>query len=348
MINISDIFLSVEDTVESALKIITSGAVKIALVVNNNNQLLGTINDGDIRRGLLKRKLLEDSIEDIYFKNPIVVNEGTSKEELLHLCCENNISQIPIVNSENQVVGLHILDELLLPKKHENTVVLMAGGLGMRLRPLTDNMPKSMLHVGGKPILQIIVEGFAKHGFTNIVMCLGYKSGVIQDFFKDGDKFGVSIDYVLEDQRMGTAGALTLLKKRPNKSFFVMNGDLLTNVNFEQMLDFHESNNSQATMCVREYEIEVPYGVVSVKNENICSIKEKPIHSFFVNAGVYLLEPGCVDLIPENEFYDMTSLFEQLISGKNKIVSFPLQEYWLDVGNHSDFSKAQNDIKTCI
>jgi len=222
------------------------------------------------------------------------------------------------------------------------------GGLGKRLRPLTDNTPKPMLKVGGKPILQTIVEGFSKCGFANITMCLGYKSSVIQDFFQDGSRFGVNIDYIVEDQRMGTAGALTLLKKKPHESFFVMNGDLLTNVNFEKMLDFHESNNSKATTCVREYEIEVPYGVVSIKDENICSIKEKPTHSFFVNAGIYLLEPGCIDLIPENEFYDMTSLFEQLISEKDKTVSFPLQEYWLDIGNHSDFSKAQNDIKTCI
>ena len=347
MINISQICIFANSTIEEALNVINSGAVKIALVVNDDDQLLGALGDGDIRRGLLRKKTLNDTIEDIYSRNPVIAYEGHSSEELLRLCSTNRVSQIPIIGEDKRIIDLFFLDEEL-SKEHENTVVLMVGGLGKRLRPLTENTPKPMLKVGGKPILQTIVEGFSKHGFTNITMCLGYKSSVIRDFFQDGSRFGVNIDYIVEDKRMGTAGALTLLKKRPDKSFFVMNGDLLTKVNFEKMLDFHESNNSKATMCVREYEIEVPYGVVTINDENIYSIKEKPTHSFFVNAGIYLLEPECIDLIPENEFYDMTSLFEQLISAKNKTVSFPLQEYWLDIGSHSDFSKAQNDIKTCI
>ena len=347
MINISQICIFANSTIEEALNVINSGAVKIALVVNDDDQLLGALGDGDIRRGLLRKKTLNDTIEDIYSRNPVTAFKGHSSEELLRLCSMRRVSQLPIIDDDKQIIDLFFLDEEL-SKEYKNTVVLMVGGLGKRLRPLTDNTPKPMLKVGGKPILQTIVEGFSKCGFANITMCLGYKSSVIQDFFQDGSRFGVNIDYIVEDQRMGTAGALTLLKKKPHESFFVMNGDLLTNVNFEKMLDFHESNNSKATTCVREYEIEVPYGVVSIKDENICSIKEKPTHSFFVNAGIYLLEPGCIDLIPENEFYDMTSLFEQLISAKNKTVSFPLQEYWLDIGSHSDFSKAQNDIKTCI
>ena len=347
MINVLQICLLANSTIEESLSVIDAGAVKIALVVNDDDQLLGALGDGDIRRGLLRKKTLNDTIEDVYSRNPVIAYEGHSSEELLRLCSTNRVSQIPIIGEDKRIIDLFFLDEEL-SKEHENTVVLMVGGLGKRLRPLTENTPKPMLKVGGKPILQTIVEGFSKHGFTNITMCLGYKSSVIRDFFQDGSRFGMNIDYIVEDKRMGTAGALTLLKKRPDKSFFVMNGDLLTKVNFEKMLDFHESNNSKATMCVREYEIEVPYGVVTINDENIYSIKEKPTHSFFVNAGIYLLEPECIDLIPENEFYDMTSLFEQLISAKNKTVSFPLQEYWLDIGSHSDFSKAQNDIKTCI
>ena len=308
MINISQICIFANSTIEEALNVINSGAVKIALVVNDDDQLLGALGDGDIRRGLLRKKTLNDTIEDVYSRNPVIAYEGHSSEELLRLCSTNRVSQIPIIGEDKRIIDLFFLDEEL-SKEHENTVVLMVGGLGKRLRPLTENTPKPMLKVGGKPILQTIVEGFSKHGFTNITMCLGYKSSVIRDFFQDGSRFGMNIDYIVEDKRMGTAGALTLLKKRPDKSFFVMNGDLLTKVNFEKMLDFHESNNSKATMCVREYEIEVPYGVVTINDENIYSIKEKPTHSFFVNAGIYLLEPECIDLIPENEFYDMTSLF---------------------------------------
>ena len=340
MIDVLKISLSADSTIEGALSVINSGAVKIALVVDTDNKLLGTLSDGDIRRGLLRKKLLNETIEDVYFKNPTTANKGASKEDLLHLCLVNGISQVPIVDEDRKVIDLFIIDDGLQKKQHENHVVLMVGGLGTRLRPLTENTPKPMLKVGGKPILETIVKRFVDDGFTNITMCLGYKSNVIQDYFRDGSGFGANIDYIVEEERMGTAGALTLLEKRLDNPFFVMNGDLLTNINFEKMLDFHVEHNSKATMCVREYDIEVPYGVVNVANENITSIIEKPIHSFFVNSGIYLLEPDCIDLIPDNKFYDMPTLFEELIAAKEKIISFPLQEYWLDIGRVADYEKA--------
>jgi len=340
MKDIEQIKIVVTSTIEKALSVIDSGAVKIALVVDTDNKLLGTLSDGDIRRGLLRKKLLNETIEDVYFKNPTTANKGASKEDLLHLCLVNGISQVPIVDEDRKVIDLFIIDDGLQKKQHENHVVLMVGGLGTRLRPLTENTPKPMLKVGGKPILETIVKRFVDDGFTNITMCLGYKSNVIQDYFRDGGSFGANIDYIVEEERMGTAGALTLLEKRLDNPFFVMNGDLLTNINFEKMLDFHVEHNSKATMCVREYDIEVPYGVVNVANENITSIIEKPIHSFFVNSGIYLLEPDCIDLIPDNKFYDMPTLFEELIAAKEKIISFPLQEYWLDIGRVADYEKA--------
>jgi len=340
MKDIEQIKIVVTSTIEKSLSVIDSGAVKIALVVDTDNKLLGTLSDGDIRRGLLRKKLLNETIEDVYFKNPTTANKGASKEDLLHLCLVNGISQVPIVDEDRKVIDLFIIDDGLQKKQHENHVVLMVGGLGTRLRPLTENTPKPMLKVGGKPILETIVKRFVDDGFTNITMCLGYKSNVIQDYFRDGGSFGANIDYIVEEERMGTAGALTLLEKRLDNPFFVMNGDLLTNINFEKMLDFHVEHNSKATMCVREYDIEVPYGVVNVANENITSIIEKPIHSFFVNSGIYLLEPDCIDLIPDNKFYDMPTLFEELIAAKEKIISFPLQEYWLDIGRVADYEKA--------
>jgi dTDP-glucose pyrophosphorylase len=345
MKNISSIFLYSNATLEHALNVIDSGALKIALVVNDDNQLLGTLSDGDIRRGLLRGKTLNDTIEDIYFKTPKTANKISSQEDLLRLCSINRIGQIPIVDDNHKIIDLFVVDDVLSKRHYENNVVLMVGGLGTRLRPLTENTPKPMLNVGGKPILQTIVKGFVDRGFTNITMCLGYKSNVIQDYFKDGSDFGANIDYIVEEERMGTAGALTLLKKKIDKPFFVMNGDLLTNVNFEHMLDFHKSNNSKATMCVREYDIEVPYGVVEINQEEIVSIEEKPIHSFFVNAGIYLLEPECIDIIPDNEFYDMPLLFENLILNKYKTISFPLKEYWLDIGRIEDFKKANIDYQ---
>ena len=345
MIGILQISLCIDSTIANALSVIDSGAVKIALVVDTDNKLLGTLSDGDIRRGLLRKKLLNETIEDVYFKNPTTANKGTSKEDLLRLCLVNGIAQVPIVDEDRKVIDLFIIDDGLQKKQHENHVVLMVGGLGTRLRPLTENTPKPMLKVGGKPILETIVKRFVEDGFTNITMCLGYKSNVIQDYFRDGSGFGANIDYIVEEKRMGTAGALTLLEKRLDNPFFVMNGDLLTNINFEKMLDFHVEHNSKATMCVREYDIEVPYGVVNVANENITSIIEKPIHSFFVNSGIYLLEPDCIDLIPDNKFYDMPTLFEELIAAKEKIISFPLSEYWLDIGKISDYERADAEYR---
>ena len=341
MIDFLKILIRPNLTIGEALSVIDSGAVKIALVVDTDNKLLGTLSDGDIRRGLLRKKTLNETIKNIYFKDPITAKKGSYREDLLCLCSINKIDQVPIVNDDRKVIGLFLLDDELSKKQHENNVVLMVGGLGTRLRPLTEHMPKPMLDVGDKPILQTIIKGFVDCGFTNITMCLGYKSNVIQDYFQDGSAFGASIDYIVEEKRMGTAGALTLLKKKLNKPFFVMNGDLLTNINFENMLDFHELNDSKATMCVREYDIEVPYGVVSLNNEKIVSIEEKPVHSFFVNAGIYLLEPECIDLIPGNEFYDMPSLFEELILNNKMTVSFPLKEYWLDIGRITDYEKAK-------
>ncbi len=345
MHSIENIKLKTNATIKEALKIIDSGAIKIALVVDEEDKLLGTITDGDIRRALLHGKTLEDIIEDVYFKTPFVIHVDTPKEEIINICTAKKIYQIPIVDDKNKVIDIAILDELLKPKNYPNKVILMVGGLGTRLRPLTETTPKPMLHVGGKPILQTIVERFVGYGFTNITMCVGYKSNIIQDYFGDGSKLGANIDYVLEDKRMGTAGALSLLKQKPQDPFFVMNGDLLTSVNFEHMLEFHSTHDAMATMAVREYDMQVPYGVVNVKDGRIQSIEEKPIHKFFVSAGIYMLHPQCIDYIPRNEFYDMPTLFEKLIEEGKNTISFPLREYWLDIGRIEEYERANIEYK---
>jgi len=345
MIEIDKIKLTIKSTIKEALRIIDNGAMKFAVVLDDDNKLLGTITDGDVRRAILDGKGLDHTIEHIYFTSPTTVNVSATKEEIINICTSRKIYQIPVIDDENRVVGIKILDELLKPKEHKNKVVLMVGGLGTRLRPLTETTPKPMLLVGGKPILQTIVEHFVRYGFVNIIMCVGYKSSIIQDYFGDGSKFGAKIEYVLEDKRMGTAGALTLLSttQQPKEPFFVMNGDLLTNVNFESMLDFHTLNNAQATMCVREYDFQVPYGVVNIENGNIQSIVEKPVHKFFVSAGIYMLDSSCIDMIPNDEFYDMPTLFEELIKKDEKRVSFPIREYWLDIGRMDEYEKANNE-----
>jgi NDP-sugar pyrophosphorylase family protein len=236
------------------------------------------------------------------------------------------------------------VDELLKQPTKPNKVVLMVGGLGTRLRPLTEHTPKPMLKVGNRPILETIILNFKKYGFTNIVLCVSYKSEIIEEYFKDGSEFGVNIEYIHENKRMGTAGALSLVRGQLTEPFFVMNGDLLTNINFERMMEYHESHKSIATMGVREYDFQVPYGVVNVDGEDILSIDEKPIHKFFVSGGVYVLSPKTLDFIPDDEFYDMPTLFEKVIAEKLKSVSFPIREYWLDIGRMEEFEKANNEF----
>ncbi|MGD9625710.1 MAG: nucleotidyltransferase family protein [Arcobacter sp.] len=343
MKNIEDIIVKETTSIKEVLQIIDKSSKQLAIVVDDNKRLLGTISDGDIRRALLKNMSLSESVKDIYFKNPTVANINNSKEEIINICRVKKIHQIPLVDDNGNLIGIEILDELISKEEKTNKVILMVGGLGTRLRPLTENTPKPMLKVGNKPILQTIIEKFAEYGYTNIIMCVNYKSHMIQDYFGDGKEFGVNIEYVLENQRMGTAGALSLLKDKPNEPFFVMNGDLLTNVNFEHLHNYHIATNSMATMCVREYDFQVPYGVVNIKDSKIISIEEKPTHKFFVSAGIYMLSSEVLNYIPQNEFYDMPILFEKLINLNQNTVSFPIREYWLDIGRIEEYKKANEE-----
>ena len=345
MKNIKNIKLKQNATIKEALGIIDSGAMQIALVVDDNDKLLGTLTDGDIRRGILRGLDLDSSIETIVFKEPAIAKISSTKEEILKIALSKKLHQIPIVDDNGIVLDLKEIEELVEPKIKTSRVILMVGGLGTRLRPLTQDTPKPMLKVGNKPILQTIVEKFAEYGFVNITMCVNFNASIIRDYFGDGKEFGVNIDYVLEQKRMGTAGALSLLKERPSEPFFVMNGDLLTNVNFEHIFNYHTLHKATATMCVREYDYEVPYGVVKMNDNKITAIAEKPVQKFFVSAGIYMLSPEILDLIPKNEFYDMPALFEKLIKLSKNVISFPIREYWLDIGRMEEYQRANEEYK---
>ena len=343
MKNYKNILLNPSSTIKEALKVIDSGKMKLAVIIDENEILIGTVSDGDIRRALLNNFSLDDMIDDIIFKTPIVCKIDDTKEKILEIAIEKKVYQIPIVDNNGKLVGIEEVDELLKPKHKNNKVVLMVGGLGTRLRPLTNTTPKPMLKVGDKPILETIILNFKKYGFTNIILSVSYKSEIIEKYFSNGSKLGVNIDYVHEENRMGTAGALSLIREKLNEPFFVMNGDLLTNINFEHMMDYHVSNNSIATMGVREYDFQVPYGVVNVDGINIKSIEEKPVHNFYVSGGVYVLDNKVLDFIPKNEFFDMPTLFEKVIDKNLKSISFPIREYWLDIGRMEEFEKANNE-----
>ena len=341
MKSIKNIRLTEDSTIKEALEVINNAAMQIAVVTDSDDKLLGTITDGDLRRGFLKGLNLNQSIKKVIFRNPTVVTINHTKEEILKLAISKKIHQIPVVDDKGKVLGIQEIQELIKPKDKTNRVFLMVGGLGKRLRPLTDNIPKPMLKIGNKSILETIVERFAQYGYKNIVMCVNYKSHTIKDFFGDGSKFGVNIEYILEKKKMGTAGALSLLRENALEPLFVMNGDVITNVNFDYMMNYHIANDSIATMGVKEYDIMVPYGVVDTYKGVIISIEEKPSHKFFVNAGIYILNKEILDLVPKNKFYNMTDLFEEIIEKKLKGISFPIYEEWRDIGQEDELERAR-------
>ncbi len=327
-----------------AMRLIDKIALQILLVTTEDKTLLGTITDGDIRRAILRGGSMEDSIESVMNTKPTAFTADESVEDMLVAMRLLKISKVPVVDQKNRVVGLEIIDELLRPAPKDNPVVLMAGGLGTRLASLTQECPKPLLQVGNRPVLQTILENFVAYGFHNFYFSVNYKAEMIKKFFGDGSKWGVSIKYIHENKRMGTAGALSLLPERPKMPVFVMNGDILTKVNFIQLLDFHTEHRAVATMCAFKYGLQIPYGVLQIDDNSLVKIDEKPVQSFFVNAGIYVLEPRALDHIPADTFFDMPNLYEKLIESKQEAVVFPLREYWLDIGHMSDFERAQGDF----
>ena len=344
MYKIDEIKINQNASIKQALKVIDKGAIKVAVVLSDDGLLLGMLSDGDIRRALLKGMSLGDSITSIINREPVGANINDTKERILELANEKKLHQIPII-SNGKLIGIQDIREFLAPKNKPNKVILMVGGLGTRLRPLTNDVPKPMLDVGNKPILHTIVENFAKYGYTDIIMCVNYKSEIIKEYFGNGDKFGVKIEYVLESKRMGTAGALSLLKERPKDDFFVMNGDLLTNVNFEYLHEYHKDSNALASICIRKYEMQVPYGVVNVRANKVTSIEEKPTQSFFVSAGIYMFSPIVLDFIPKGVFYDMPTLLGELLKHDFPIHPFPIREYWLDIGRMDEYRRANDEYE---
>ncbi|MER2076740.1 nucleotidyltransferase family protein [Psychrobacillus psychrotolerans] len=338
-----DVLIQPQTTILEAMKIIDATTMQFAAVVDRNMILLGTVTDGDIRRGILKGLPLDSAISKVMNTHPISERDGNKSFYYKKRMRERKLKQLPLVTSDNLLKRIVFSEELELTIKKVNKVVLMVGGLGTRLRPLTDTIPKPMLNVGDKPIVETIIESFKNYGFTNFVLSVNYKKEMIMDYFQDGAHLGVKIEYIEETKRLGTAGALSLLFEKPTEPFFVMNGDLLTKINFEQLLDFHTESGSTATMCVREYEYQIPYGVIETDNHQLLSIVEKPVHKSFVNAGIYVLNPAALEHIPNGDFYDMPELYKKLMNEQKKVSAFPLREYWLDIGRLDDYEKANID-----
>ena len=339
--------LTLPANMQQAIQVMNDSAIKIALVVVESNRLVGVITDGDIRRAILEKKGLETPVEEFMSSSPVVARETDYIGKVRHLLEVNKLLHIPIVNEQEQVIGLETFDHLMGAGSLKNPVFLMAGGFGTRLRPLTQNCPKPLLKVGSKPILETIISSFADHGFDNFYISVHYKSDMIKDYFKNGAHFGVNIDYIEENAPLGTAGALSLLPK-VDMPVIVMNGDLLTKVDFSELLEHHNRENAAITMCVREYEHQVPYGVIKYQDNAVTNIVEKPTEKYFVNAGIYILSPEVVNALAANESLDMPDLINQYLTSQDRVSMFPIHEYWLDIGRMTDFERAQSDIANIL
>jgi dTDP-glucose pyrophosphorylase len=331
-------------TIRDAIRSIAESSAQIAVVCDDQNRLLGAVTDGDVRRGLLRDYNLDTPVDQIMERQPVTAPADTDPVELLRMMREHYVHQVPLL-SDGRIVEIAYIDELIaVQPARDNWVVLMAGGEGTRLRPMTEDLPKPLIPVGAKPILETIIENFVENGFRKFFITLHYKADAIIHHFGDGSRFGASITYVEESDPRGTAGALKLLPEKPTKPLIVMNGDLLTRVDFSSLIQFHETASADLTMCVRNYEIEVPFGVVEIENDRISRIDEKPIQKFLVNAGIYVLGSHTIDMVPDGTRFDMPSLFEMAIQKGMTTTSFPIHEYWIDVGRLEDLNQANVDF----
>ncbi|MCA9062943.1 MAG: nucleotidyltransferase family protein [Planctomycetaceae bacterium] len=332
-------------TLREVMARIDEGGKGISLLVDDDGRFLRTVTDGDLRRAIIRGHGLETDLERALIPQTqpsITAPVGTTTDEQLELMLSAEVRHLPLLNEDGTVADLTCSDSLICEEVSMQAVI-MAGGFGTRLRPLTDNTPKPMLPIGGKPLMERTIENLQKAGIHRINVTTHYLPEKITQHFGAGERFGVDLNYVSEDQPLGTAGALRLISE-VEEPLLVMNGDILTNVDFRSLMKFHREHSAALTVGVRQYEFQVPYGVIDAEDGVIRGLREKPRMSFLVNAGIYLLEPTVIRHIPVGQRYDMTDLIEELVRTGSRVVTFPIMEYWLDIGKHDDFEKAQQDI----
>jgi len=327
-------------TIGQAIRNLNKIAIKIVLVADETGVLEGTISDGDIRRGLLKGLDLNSPVAGIIRRDPLVVPPELGRELVMQLMVANKIQQIPVIDEQHHVVGLHLWEEITTPPARPNLMVIMAGGMGTRLRPHTENCPKPLLPVAGKPILEHIIDHAKREGFTHFVLAIHYLGHLIEAHLGNGERLGVQIEYLREETPLGTAGALGLLNPLPEASFVVTNGDVITDIRYGELLDFHTRYAASATMAVRIHEWQHPFGVVQTQGADIIGFEEKPIARSHINAGVYALDPVALSVLTADTHCDMPTLFERLQGKAKRTVAYPMHEPWLDVGRPDDLLAA--------
>lgn len=348
---ITDLFIFPDQSIDDAIRCIDRNADGISLVVNQDHKLIGTITDGDIRRAIMAGFNLTTPISELLktkadspYPEPITASLDDSAETLLHIMQERSIHQIPLVNNDGCVENLITMKELFPQEIIPLQAVIMAGGYGTRLRPLTNTLPKSLLPIGNRPLMELIIDQLKQSGVNQVSVTTHFQAEKIVDYFGDGSEWGININYITEDQPLGTAGALGLISN-PDQPLLVINGDILTKLDFQAMLSFHRKNSADLTVAVRRYDLQVPYGVLECEDFVVQKVREKPSINFLVNAGIYLIEPSFQKYIPPETRFDMTELIETLINNQRKVVSFPVVEYWIDIGQLSDYQQAQDDLQ---
>ncbi|MDP3245020.1 MAG: nucleotidyltransferase family protein [bacterium] len=350
MQDVEKIFVYPDFSIEKAIVAIQRGSIGIALVVNKEERFISTLTDGDIRRALLNKFSLDVAVktlllnQSIHPMSSVTAPLGTPTGQLLQIMKNNSIRHVPLLDKEGRVVELALLSEMIgeVPPMPPLTAIIMAGGIGKRLRPLTENLPKPMLPLNNRPLLEKIIGQLYKSGIKKIYITTCYKPEVIKNYFGNGSGFGVEINYINEEQPLGTAGALSLIGT-PNNPTLVINGDILTQLDFRAMYNFHQSQNAVMTVGVRLFEFNIPYGVVKTDDITITDLVEKPSHQVIVNAGIYLLEPAVYKYVPNKTHFNMTDLISYLIKEKQHVISFPIPEYWLDIGRPADYQQANED-----
>ncbi len=344
MKNLEHVLVNEKCSIKETMEHIDKSGRGIAVIVDDNKRLIGTVTDGDIRRAILNKMSIDLSVNTITKYDCIFINSTSSKKFIENIFKSKKILQIPVVDESMRVTDVIFFKDLYDKNNSRNNYALiMAGGLGTRLRPLTSELPKPMLKVGDKPILEIIIGQLKSFGITNILISVNYKAHIIESYFRNGNDFGVNIEYIREKKRLGTAGSLKLARHYLDKPLILVNGDILTKLNFDQFLDFHVRNNADITIATRKHDIDIPYGVVDLNDTSVVDLKEKPTLEFFVNAGMYCISPQMVDYIPDNEYYDITTLIDIAMKKNYSVKSFPIREYWIDIGQIQDYTRANNE-----
>lgn len=336
-------YISPDASLIECMRIMDHAGTGIALAVDSELSLIGTVSDGDIRKALLKGFPLDSTVFPHINRKCFHVLPTVPRVEVLDIMQARRFEQVPIVDEHGKVLGLHLLHDMLGNISRPNWAVVMAGGKGMRLQPLTEKIPKPMIRVAGRPLLERIILHLVSYGIRRIFLSVNHLAQVIEDYFEDGLKYGTKIEYLREDDPLGSGGAISLLPGIPEQALLVMNGDLIVDVNFADMIEFHGQNDFYATMGVYSYFHQVPFGCVEIQDNRLAGLEEKPVLEKMVNAGIYVLSPQAVSAIPKNTYFPITTLFEDAL--KNNLVcgTFSVEKEWLDIGSPQQLRQARGE-----